>query len=189
MYGFGCPQQITEIFMDQQRPLPEYSAVPPPSLSSEYHPTDVLCLPEKFPLPPSLFLLLFLSFLLFFSRSCLSQQASRCFLPSAALLCPSQPPISRLRKEKKEKQTKKLPPASQPQGGSTNMPLFGRVHECKEYEYWNEKKVWIVSVTKWTLSKNKRDPQKDTSKIRTHSSQQMNTKALTLKEKRISKRL
>ena len=55
--------------------------------------------------------------------------------------------------------------------GSTNMPLFDRVHECKEYEYWNEKKVWIVSVTKWTLSKNKRDPQKDTSKIRTHSSQ------------------
>ena len=76
----------------------------------------------------------------FFFCSCLPQQASRCFLPSAALLCPSPPPISRLKKRKKKK-TKKLPPTSQPQGGSTNMPLFGRVHECKEYEYWNEKKV------------------------------------------------
>ena len=103
--------------------------------------------------------------------------SARAHLPSAAW------------KKRKKKKTKKLPPASQPQGGSTNMPLFGRVHECKEYEYWNEKKVWIVSVTKWTLSKNKRDPQKDTSKIRTHSSQQMNTKALSLKEKRVSKRL
>ena len=28
-----------------------------------------------------------------------------------------------------------------PKWGSTNMPLFGRAHECKEYEHWNEKKV------------------------------------------------
>ena len=27
------------------------------------------------------------------------------------------------------------------QEGSTNMPLFGRVHECKEYEHQTEKKV------------------------------------------------
>ena len=27
-----------------------------------------------------------------------------------------------------------------PKWGSTNMPLFGRAHECKEYEHWNEKK-------------------------------------------------
>ena len=64
--------------MDQQRPLPEYSAVPPPSLSSECHSTDDLCLPEKFPLlrsadisPPFLFLVL-LSFC-----ASLTQQASR----------------------------------------------------------------------------------------------------------------
>ena len=27
-----------------------------------------------------------------------------------------------------------------PKWESTNMPLFGRAHECKEYEHWNEKK-------------------------------------------------
>ena len=64
---------------------------------------------------------LFSPFLLCFSSVPL--QASRCFLPSAALLCPSPPPISRLRKKKKEK-TKKLPPASQPQGGSTHRFIF-----------------------------------------------------------------
>ena len=58
------------------------------------------------------------SFFSSFFCSCLPQQASRCFLPSTALLCSSQPPISRLKKRKKKK-TKKLPPASQPQGGST----------------------------------------------------------------------
>ena len=47
---------------------------------------------------------------------------------------------------------------SSPQRGSTNMPIFGRVHECKEYEHWSEKQVWVMSVTKWTLSKKKRDP-------------------------------
>ena len=26
-----------------------------------------------------------------------------------------------------------------PKWGSTNMPLFGRVHECKEYEHWSER--------------------------------------------------
>ena len=25
-----------------------------------------------------------------------------------------------------------------PKWESTNMPLFGRAHECKEYEHWNE---------------------------------------------------
>ena len=54
-------------------------------------------------------------------------------------------------------------------GGSTNMPLFGRVHECKEYEHWNKKKVWIASGMKWTLPKNQGDPQKDTSETQTHS--------------------
>ena len=55
------------------------------------------------------------------------------------------------------------------QRGSTNMPLFGRVHECKEYEYWNEKKAWIVSGKKWTLPKNQGDPHRDTRKTRIHS--------------------
>ena len=39
---------------------------------------------------------------------------------------------------------------------------------------------------KWTLQKNKGDPQRDTSETRTHLSQQMNKKALILREKRIS---
>ena len=43
-------------------------------------------------------------------------------------------------------------------GGSTNMPLFGRVYECKECEHWSEKKVWKMSGTKWTLPKNKERP-------------------------------
>ena len=63
------------------------------------------------------------------------------------------------------------------------MPIFGRAHECKEYEHWNEKKVWIVSGMKWTLPKNKGDPQKDASETRTHPGQQTNTNALILKEK------
>ena len=37
------------------------------------------------------------------------------------------------------------------------MPLFGRVHEYKEYEHWSEKKVWKVSEMKWTLPKKKKD--------------------------------
>ena len=67
------------------------------------------------------------------------------------------------------------------------MPLFDRVHECKEYEHWNEKKVWIMSGMKWTLPKNKEDPHKDVSETQTHSNQQTNTKALILKEKDVSK--
>ena len=51
------------------------------------------------------------------------------------------------------------------------MLIFGRTHKCKEYEHWNEKKVWIVSGMKWTLPKNKRDPQKDASETRTLSIQ------------------
>ena len=62
------------------------------------------------------------------------------------------------------------------------MPLFGKAHECKEYEYWSEKKVWIVNGMKWTLPKNKGDPHKNTSKTWTHSSQQTNTNALILRE-------
>ena len=58
-----------------------------------------------------------------------------------------------------------------PKEGSTNMPLFGRVYECKEYEHWSEKKVWIVSGTKWTLPKNQGDPIRDTSETRTHLDQ------------------
>ena len=50
------------------------------------------------------------------------------------------------------------------QRGSTNMPLFGRVHECKEHGTL-EWKVWIVSAMKWTLPKNQGDPHKDTSEI------------------------
>ena len=48
------------------------------------------------------------------------------------------------------------------------MPLFGRVHECKEYEHWSEKKVWIVSGMKWILPKNQGDPHRDTSETQTH---------------------
>ena len=32
--------------------------------------------------------------------------------------------------------------------GSTNMALFGRVHECKECEHWSEKKVLVTSGMK-----------------------------------------
>ena len=71
-----------------------------------------------------------------------------------------------------------------PKWGSTNMPLFGRAHECKEYEHWSEKKVWIVSGMKWTLLKNQEDPHMDTSETQTHLDQQ---KALILKEKDVSK--
>ena len=73
--------------------------------------------------------------------------------------------------------------------GSTNMPLFGRAHKCKEYEHWNEKKVWIVSGMKWTLPKNKETPNMNTSETRTHSGQGMNTKALILRENDASKYL
>ena len=66
------------------------------------------------------------------------------------------------------------------------MPLFGRVHECKEYEHWSEKKVWIVSGTKWTLPKNQGDPIRDTSETRTHLDQQMNNEALTLRGNDVS---
>ena len=78
---------------------------------------------------------------------------------------------------------------SAPKWGSTNMPLFGRVHECKENEHWSEKQVWIVSVMKWTLPKNQGDPHRDTSETQSHSGQQMNIKALILKENDVSKRL
>ena len=40
------------------------------------------------------------------------------------------------------------------------MPLFGRVHEYKEYEHESEKKVWKVREMKWTLLKNKERPPK-----------------------------
>ena len=72
-------------------------------------------------------------------------------------------------------------------GGSTNMPLFGRVHECKEHEQWSEKQVWIVSVMKWALPKNQEDPYRDTSKTRVRSGWQTNTKALILKQNDVSK--
>ena len=52
-------------------------------------------------------------------------------------------------------------------GGSTNMPLFGRAHECKEYEHWSKEKVWIVSVMKWNLPKNQGDPHRDASEMQT----------------------
>ena len=54
------------------------------------------------------------------------------------------------------------------------MPLFGRAHECKEYEHWSEKQVWIVSVMKWALPKNQGDPYKDANETRTHSGQKTN---------------
>ena len=38
------------------------------------------------------------------------------------------------------------------------MPIFDRVHKCKEYEHWSEKKVCKVSEMKLTLPKKKRDP-------------------------------
>ena len=57
------------------------------------------------------------------------------------------------------------------QEGSRNMPFFDRVHECKEYEYYSEKKVWIMNGTKWTLLKKKKDPQRYTSRTQTRSNQ------------------
>ena len=72
-------------------------------------------------------------------------------------------------------------------GGSTNMPLFGRVYECKEYEHWSEKQVWIVSVMKWTLPKDQGDPHRDTNETRTHSGQKTNNEALILKGNEVSK--
>ena len=57
------------------------------------------------------------------------------------------------------------------QWGSINIPLFSRVHEYKEYEYYSEKKVWIVSETKWTLSK-KKNAQRYRSRTQTHAKQQ-----------------
>ena len=67
------------------------------------------------------------------------------------------------------------------------MPLFGRAHECKEYEHRSEKKVWIMSGMKWTLPKYKWDPQKDVSETRIHSGQQINKKALILRENDVPK--
>ena len=49
------------------------------------------------------------------------------------------------------------------------MPLFGRVHECKEHEHWSEKQVWIVSGMKWTVPKNQGDPHRDNSEMQTLS--------------------
>ena len=71
------------------------------------------------------------SFFSFFFCSCLPQQASRCFLPSAALLCPSQPPISCLKaahsravqKNSKENNKRKSPPPAPWGGGSTMVQL------------------------------------------------------------------
>ena len=40
---------------------------------------------------------------------------------------------------------------------------------------------------KWTLSKNKEDPQKDISEARIYSGQQMNKKSLILRKKYVSK--
>ena len=53
-------------------------------------------------------------------------------------------------------------------GGSTNMSLFGRVHECKKHKYWSEKKVWIVNGMKWTLPKNQWDPHRDIAGTQSH---------------------
>ena len=67
------------------------------------------------------------------------------------------------------------------------IPIFGRAHEYKEYEHWSEKKVWIMSGMKWTLPKNKGDPQKYVSETWIHSGQQMDKKALILRENDVSK--
>ena len=53
----------------------------------------------------------------FFFCSCLPQQASRCLLPSAALLCPSPSPISRLKKKKKRKKQRNSPLLRSLRGG------------------------------------------------------------------------
>ena len=58
----------------------------------------------------------FFSFSFFFC-SCLLQQASRCLLPSAALLCPSPSPISRLKKKKKTKKQRNSPLLRSLRGG------------------------------------------------------------------------
>ena len=44
------------------------------------------------------------------------------------------------------------------QKGSTNMPLFSRVHKYKECEHRNEMRVWMMSITKWTLPKKRKTP-------------------------------
>ena len=74
-----------------------------------------------------------------------------------------------------------------PKWGSINMPLFGRAHECKEYENLSEKQVWIASAMKWALSKNRGDPHRDISKTRIRSDWQTNTKILILKQNDVSK--
>ena len=67
------------------------------------------------------------------------------------------------------------------------MLLFGRDHECKEYERWSEKQVGIVSGMKWTLRKNQGDPHRDTGGTQSHWGQQMNNEALILRENDVSK--
>ena len=93
---------------------------------------------------------LFLLFSLFFFCSCLPQQASRIpshLQPKSSAFSPLSLPavlgwIKKAEKKQKKRKIhekiKKPPPQLR---GSTNMPIFDRVHECKEYEYWNEKKV------------------------------------------------
>ena len=55
---------------------------------------------------------------------------------------------------------------------SRNPPLKNEWNnECKEYEHWSEKKVWIMSGMKWTLPKNQGDPHRDTKEKQTHSGQ------------------
>ena len=53
----------------------------------------------------------------------------------------------------------------------TNMPIFNIVHEYKNCEHRNEVKEWIMSRTKWTIPKNKRDPQNEHSKTQVHLNQ------------------
>ena len=83
--------------MDQQRPLPEYSAVQPPSLSSEYPHTNVLCPLKKSPPQLCRYLLPFFSFSsvrVFFSKPTILLL----HVPSAA---PKQPASEALRKTAK----------------------------------------------------------------------------------------
>ena len=64
------------------------------------------------------------------------------------------------------------------QKGSTNMPLFGRVHEHKECEHWNEMRVWIMSIMNWTLPNKKKEPLRYISRTQTRSNQQRTKRAL-----------
>ena len=67
------------------------------------------------------------------------------------------------------------------------MPICGRAHECKEYEHWNEKKVWIVSGMKELYQRTKETPNGTLVKHELTQVNKMNNEALILREKNVLK--